>query len=153
MEILNTEIFWIGIAFVCVVALIIFKFPNAILSDSYNRIGRIVAEIAEAESLREEAEKVLLEYEQKHKDIKEDVANIVEVAHSEAQNVVKKIENDTHELINVMRKRAQDSIDRAKNEAAETIKSQAIHNSTETASVILSAYHKDNVSTDVKKWS
>lgn len=94
--------FFVGIAFVVVVALLFVPVKKALNSLIFQRIARIKNDLQEAENLKLEAQKLYAEYERKLLNKDAEVAKII----SEEENfIAEKKENKTRELENFLKQK------------------------------------------------
>lgn len=70
--------FWVGIAFILVVALLFSPVSKILKSMAFQRIERIKTEISEAENLKLDAQKLYAEYERKFINTENEVSEIIE---------------------------------------------------------------------------
>lgn len=102
---------WVALAMVAVLALMIWKkVPNAIGKALDKKIDAIKAELAEAETLRKDAEALKAEYEAKARAADGEAAAMVERAKAEAKDIVTKAKKDATALVERRGKMAEDKI-------------------------------------------
>lgn len=99
--------FWVGFAFVLVVALLFSPIAKLIRAQAEKRISRIKKELQEAEDLKLDAQKLYADYERKLLNADNEVANIVA---EEKEVIAETKERRMHEL-NIMLKRKQEEAD------------------------------------------
>ena len=124
LRIISTDSFWICVAFVIVVIFALVKVRTVILGSAYARIERIIKEISEAQSLREEAQNLLVEYQKKHKEALKLVATIAQDAKTEAIVAAKNIQEAADDAIARAKHRSHDSIVKAEVEVVEEIRTK-----------------------------
>lgn len=91
---------WVALAMVIVIAVMIWKkVPSAIGKSLDKKIAAIREQLAEAETLRQDAEALKAEYEAKAKEAGAEAAAMVERAHAEAQGIIAKAGKDAEALI------------------------------------------------------
>jgi len=91
---------WIALAMLVVFAILAWKkVPAAIAKALDSRIALISDQLAEAESLRKEAQALKAEYEKKAKSADKDRAALLERAKHEAEEIVAKAKADAEALI------------------------------------------------------
>jgi F-type H+-transporting ATPase subunit b len=117
---------WVLVAFVIVVGFIVYKFGAPVLRALDNRSERIRAKLDEARTLREEAQSLLAEYEQKHKDALRTADEIVEHAHNEAERLRKKALDDLEESIARRERQAHDRIAQAEAQAVREVRARMV---------------------------
>ena len=80
--------FWVGVAFVLFFAILFyFGVPKNLMSSLDTRSKRIADELAEARRLREDAQRLLKEYESKRQAAEQEAAEIVSNARDEAERL------------------------------------------------------------------
>ena len=136
MELLQSPIFWVSVAFFVVVAIIVLKGRNAILGGAYARIERVSNEIAYAEGLREESQKLLVQYEKEYRENLEICKKIIEEAREETQNIIERITASSDDILSATTQRSKDAIERAKVDAVEEIRNQSIDKAMHIVSVV-----------------
>ena len=136
MELLQSPIFWVSVAFFVVVAIIILKGRNAILGGAYARIERVSNEIANAEGLREESQKLLVRYEKEYRETLEISKKVIEEAREATQHIIERITASSDGILSATTQRSKDSIERAKVDAVEEIRNRAIDKAMHIVSVV-----------------
>ena len=126
MGILHSASFWVALAFIVVVAIIVFKARGAVLGGAYARIERVASEIAHAEGLREEAQKLLVEYEKQYREALEQSRQIVEDAREETKVIVERATEQADDMLQATMMRSKGAIERAKVEATSEVREQAM---------------------------
>ena len=102
---------FIGLAMLVVIALMIWKkVPAAIGKALDSKIAVIRDQLAEAETLRKEAEALKDEYQAKAASADAEAAALVERAHGEAREIVAKAKSDAESLIERRGRMAEDKI-------------------------------------------
>ena len=102
---------FIGLAMLVVFAILVWKkVPAAIGKALDAKIALIRDQLAEAESLRKEAEALKAEYEAKAKSADAEAAAVIERAHGEAGEIVAKAKSDAEGLIERRSRMAEDKI-------------------------------------------
>jgi len=108
--------FWVLIAFILFVALIVWKARKAIVGGLDARADAIRAEIDEAQKLREEAQSLLADYQRKQRDALQEAEGMLRAAEEEAGRLRARAEED---LAASLKRREQQALDRiAQAEAA-----------------------------------
>lgn len=87
MSLFSSTEFWLWIALVALIALVVWKGRVGILAGLDVKVERIRLAIAEAESLKAEAEKTLAEYKRKQRDALAEAERIVAHAKHEAEEI------------------------------------------------------------------
>jgi len=83
-----TEVeFWLAMAFVLAIGILLKPLYKIIKSGLQGRIQRVVDDIQEATALRDEAQRLLADYERKFVNVDKEVAQIVATADKNLQNI------------------------------------------------------------------
>lgn len=99
MEFLNDPLNWVFISFV-IFAGLFFKFGwKNVTAKLDGRIAEIRAELTSAETLKRDAETLLAEYQQKHRDAMKEAGEIAARAKAQAQTIHAKAEEDLKETL------------------------------------------------------
>lgn len=107
---LNDPTFWVLVAFLLFIGVILYlKVPGKVGAALDERAGKIEADLAEAEKLREEAQDLLAAYERKQRDAAKEADKIIQHARDEALRMG---ENAARNLDETMQRREQQAIDR-----------------------------------------
>ncbi|HET9145414.1 MAG TPA: F0F1 ATP synthase subunit B, partial [Sphingomicrobium sp.] len=102
---------WVALAVLIVFALLIWKkVPGAVGRALDSKIALIRDQLAEAESLRKEAEALKAEYEAKAKSVDKDRKALLERAKHEADEIVAKAKTDAEALIERRTRMAEEKI-------------------------------------------
>lgn len=122
----NTDIV-VALGFVLFIAVIVYmKVPVMIGKMLDDRAAKIEADIAEARSLREEAQQVLASYERKQKEVEELTANIVAKARDDSEANAVQAKADLEVAIERRIQAAKDQIASAETAAVKAVKDQAV---------------------------
>jgi len=122
----SNEYTWITLALLIVIALILWKGLGPIFAMLDARAARIRKEIDEAQSLREEAQKLLAEYNRRQREGQAEAQQIVEHARVEAERIRA---NSARELDELMARREALSIEKirqAEQEAVAEVRAKAV---------------------------
>jgi F-type H+-transporting ATPase subunit b len=139
----------VSLAMLVVIGLIIWKkVPAAIGKALDDRIKLIRDQLAEAESLRKEAEALKAEYEKKAKGVEKDRKALLERARHEADEIVAKAKTDAEALISRRTRMAEDKIAAEERTAIEQLRAAAADAATKAAARIIAERH--DASTDGK---
>ena len=138
MELLQDAEFWVGVAFVIFIGLLVWlKVPGMALAQLDSKADKIRAELAEAERLRKDAEVLLAQIRVRREEVERHAKEMLANAEVEA----KRIESDAHVRMEEQIKRraelAQQKIAQAEAQAAADVKSAAAELATELAAAIL----------------
>jgi len=117
---------FIGLAMLVVIALMIWKkVPAAIGRALDAKIAVIRDQLAEAETLRKEAEALKAEYQAKAASAEAEAAALVERAHTEAHEIIAKAKSDAEALIERRGKMAEDKIAAEERQAVKQLRAGA----------------------------
>ena len=101
------------------------------------RVTRIVDELGEAKSLRDEAAKLLASFEKKKAEAEAEAANIVAQAKAEAALLAKEAEARIHDFITRRTKQADDKIAMAESQATSEVRASAADAAVKAAETLL----------------
>ena len=140
---------WVALAMLLVFAILIWKkVPAAIGGALDSKIALIRDQLAEAESLRKEAEALKAEYEAKSKSVDKDRKALIERAKHEAEEIVAKAKTDSEALIERRTRMAQDKIAAEERAAIDQLRSAAADAAAKAAAKIIGNRH--DAATDAK---
>jgi len=140
---------WVALAVLIVFALLIWKkVPGAVGRALDSKIALIRDQLAEAESLRKEAEALKAEYEKKAKSVDKDRKALMERAKHEADEIVAKAKKDAEALIERRTRMAEDKIAAEERTAVEQLRSAAADAAAKAAAKIIAERH--DAATDAK---
>ena len=133
---------WVAVAVLLVFVLLIWKkVPGAVARALDDKIALIRDQLAEAESLRKEAEALKSEYAAKAKSVDKDRAALLERAKHEADEIVAKAKADAEALIDRRRRMAEDKIAAEERAAVEQLRSAAADAAAKAAAKIIAERH------------
>jgi len=134
---MNAE-FWVAAAFVIFVGLLIYlKVPGMIAGALDERADAIRKELDEARRLREEAQDLLADYQQKQRRADDEAKAIIEQAEREAQAIKEQSEKALKESIERRSRIAEDKIARAEAQALTEVREAVIEAATAAAEKVL----------------
>jgi len=140
---------WVALAVLIVFALLIWKkVPAAVGRALDSKIALIRDQLAEAESLRKEAEALKAEYETKASSAESDREALLDRARHEAEEIVAKAKHDAEMLIERRTRMAEDKIAAEERSAIEQLRSTAADAAAKAAAKIIAERH--DASTDAK---
>lgn len=140
---------WVAVAMLAVFAVLIWKkVPAAIGKALDSKIALIRDQLAEAESLRKEAETLRAEYEAKAKSADEDRDALLERAKHEAEEIVARAKADTEALIARRTRMAEDKIAAEERTAVEQLRAAAADAAAKAAARLIEERH--GAETDAK---
>ncbi len=140
---------WVSLAVLIVFILLIWKkVPGAIGRALDSKIALIRDQLAEAESLRKEAEALKAEYEAKSQSADKDREALLERARHEAEEIVSKAKSDCEVLIERRTRMAKDKIAAEERSAIEQLRSTAADAAAKAAAKIIAS--RDDAASDAK---
>ena len=140
---------WIALAMIVVIAIMIWKkVPGAIAGALDSKIALIRDQLAEAESLRKEAEALKAEYEAKSASADKDRDALLQRAKHEADEIVAKAKTDAEALIERRTRMAEDKIAAEERNAVEQLRAAAADAAAKAAARIIADRH--DAGTDAK---
>jgi F-type H+-transporting ATPase subunit b len=117
---------WVLVSFVLFVALLVYyKIPEKVATALDNRADRIQTELEEARRLREEAQSILADYQQKRRDAEKEAEDIIAMARREAQSYAEESRKALGESLQRRVKLAEEKISRAEDQAVQDIRSRS----------------------------
>ena len=133
---------WVALAMLVVFALLIWKkVPAAIGRALDSKIALIRDQIAEAESLRKEAEALKAEYEAKAASADKDRQALLERARHEADEIIAKAKADAEALIDRRTRMAEDKIAAEERTAVEQLRAVAADAASRAAARLIAERH------------
>jgi F-type H+-transporting ATPase subunit b len=93
-EIIHDPEFWVAIAFVIAVGLVIWKSSPMLTKSLDDRAAKIKTELDEAQRLREDAQRTLADYQRKQRDALREAEQIMALAKSEAERAAAQAARD-----------------------------------------------------------
>ena len=140
---------WVALAMLVVFAILIWrKVPSAIGRALDSKIALIRDQLAEAATLRKEAEALKAEYEAKSKSADQDREALLERARHEADEIVAKAKTDAEALIERRARMAEDKIAAEERTAVEQLRAAAADAAGKAAAKLIAERH--DASTDAK---
>ena len=140
---------WVALAMLAVFAVLIWKkVPAAIGKALDAKIALIRDQLAEAESLRKEAEALKAEYEAKAASADKDRETLLERARHEADEIVAKAKTDAEALVERRTRMAEDKIAAEERAAVEQLRAAAADAAANAAAKLIAERH--DAGTDAK---
>ena len=119
--------------FFALVGLIIFigiavymKVPGMITKALDDRAGAIARQLAEAKNLRDEAQRLLADYQSKRSDAEKEATEIVAAAKRDADNIAEEVRVKTADYVKRREAMAAQKIAQAESDAINDVKSKAV---------------------------
>jgi F-type H+-transporting ATPase subunit b len=133
---------WVAVAMLVVFAILIWKkVPGAIGKALDSKIALIRDQLAEAESLRKEAEALKAEYEAKAASADKDREALLERARHEADEIVAKAKTDAEALVRRRTRMAEDKIAAEERAAIEQLRAAAVDAAAKAAARLIAERH------------
>jgi F-type H+-transporting ATPase subunit b len=140
MEIFREPEFWVGVGFVLVIALLVWKGAPAMIAKMLDsRAAVIAAELAEARRLREEAARLLADYHTKAEGAEREAQTILTEARAEAARFAELSRADLSTQIARRAKTAEDKIAQAEAAATQEIRALAADAAVSAAQKLIAA--------------
>lgn len=135
---LRSAEFWVAVSFVVfILILVYYKVPRLIAKALDDRAETIRKELDEARRLREEAAKLLADYQKKHRNAGQEAEAIVEEARREAQALAQETRVSLADTLERRTKQAEDKIARAEAQAVDEVRAAAVDLAMSAAEKIL----------------
>jgi F-type H+-transporting ATPase subunit b len=130
--------FWVAVAFVLFLAILAYyKVPALLAKALDDRAEAIRKELDEARRLREEAQKLLADYQMKHRAVGQETEAIVDIARREAEALAHETRISLKETLERRTKLAEEKIARAEAQAVDDVRASAIDAAVAAAEKIL----------------
>ena len=140
MVMLSNPEFWVGVGFVLVIALLLWKGVPAMVGKMLDaRAAVIAAELAEARRLREEAEALLADYKRKAASAEAEASGIVTEARAEAERFAAESRASLTAQIGRRAQAAQEKIAQAEAAAMSEIRALAANSAAGAAEKLIAA--------------
>jgi F-type H+-transporting ATPase subunit b len=137
MELFHDVEFWIAIAFVIAVAILVKKAAPGVVGGLDARAARIKEEIEEAKRLRAEAEATLAEYQRKQRDALAEAQTIVARAKDDAERIGREAEAELEAALKRREASTMDKIAQAEAKALAEVRNVAVTVAVETTKQLL----------------
>ena len=119
--------FWVGVAFVIFWGLMFYLgVPGKVMNQLDSRGKRIADELAEAKRLRQDAERLLREYETKHAAAEREAADIVSSARDEAERMAQEAHDKLADFVKRRTTSAEAKIAQAEAQASAEVRAAAV---------------------------
>lgn len=129
---------WATIALLIFIGITLYiKVPAMVSKSLDERAGRIRKELEEAKRLRDEAQALLAEYQNKRKEAEKEAAAIVEAARHEAAVLAEEAKKRTEDYVQRRTALAEQKIGQAEREAIAEVRSSAVDLAVEAARKVL----------------
>ena len=150
MQFLAEPEFWVAVAFFIFVGILIYVGVPKILINSLDERGkRVQAELDEARRLKEEAQKLLAEYQAKQRQADDEAAAIIAGAKAEAERIAAESKIRMEEFVARRTKMAETKIAQAEAQAVADVRAAAAEAAVAAAEKILTGSVKGKVADDL----
>lgn len=142
--------FWVAVAFVILMGLFGYLgIHRTVLQTLDHRSERIKAELNDARRLKEEAAKLLAEYEARRTSAEREAEEIIASARAEAERIAAEAKTKMEDFVARRTKTAESKIALAEAQALADVRAAAANAAVEAASTILSQSVKGSVADDL----
>ena len=142
--------FWVAVAFVIFIGVLFYMgVPKLLISALDDRAKRVQAELDEARRLKEEAQKLLAEYQGKQRQAETEAAGIIESAKAEAERIAAEAKSKMEEFVARRTKMAETKIAQAEAQAIADVRAAAAEAAVSAAEKILTDTVKGKVADDL----
>ena len=150
VELLADAETWVAIGFVIFVGILIYVgVPKMIASSLDDRARRVQAELDEARRLKDEAQRLLAEYQGKQKQAESEAASIIAGAKAEAERVAAEAHAKMEEFVARRTKMAETKIAQAEAQAVADVRAAAVDAAVAAAEKILAEQAKGALAADL----
>ncbi|MBW8909397.1 MAG: F0F1 ATP synthase subunit B [Mesorhizobium sp.] len=140
MDATSLAALWATIALIIFLGVIIYlKVPGMLAKSLDARAAKISSELEEARKLREEAQQLLGQYQQKRKEAEKEAADIVAAAKREAEMLAAEAHQKTEDYVTRRTALAEQKIAQAEREAVSEVRASAVDIAVEAARALLAA--------------
>ncbi|WP_296737849.1 F0F1 ATP synthase subunit B [Mesorhizobium sp.] len=140
MDATSLATLWATIAMLIFLGAIIYlKVPGMLAKSLDARAAKISSELEEARKLREEAQQLLGQYQQKRKEAEKEAADIVAAAKREAEQLAAEAAKKTEDYVARRTALAEQKISQAEREAVSEVRASAVDIAVEAARALLGA--------------
>jgi F-type H+-transporting ATPase subunit b len=141
---------WVAVGFLIFVGILIYVgVPKMITAALDDRAKRVQADLDEARRLKDEAQKLLAEYQSKQKQAEQEAAGIIEGAKAEAERIAADAKIKMEEFVARRTKMAETKIAQAEAQAVADVRAAAADAAVTAAEKILTDTVKGKVADDL----
>jgi F-type H+-transporting ATPase subunit b len=142
--------FWVAVAFVILMGVFAyFGIHRTVLKALDHRSERIKAELDDARRLKDEAAKLLAEYQARHASAEREAEEIIDNARAEAERIAAEAKTKMEDFVARRTKTAESKIALAESQALADVRAAAANAAVAAASTILSQTVKGPVADDL----
>jgi F-type H+-transporting ATPase subunit b len=150
MHLLAEAEFWVAVGFVIFVGILVYVgVPKMLVSSLDKRAERVQAELDEARRLKEEAQKLLAEYQAKQRQADQEAVAIIEGAKAEAERIAAESKSKMEEFVARRTKMAETKIAQAEAQAVADVRAAAAEAAVAAAEKVLTESVKGKVADDL----
>jgi F-type H+-transporting ATPase subunit b len=150
MDMIKEPEFWVAVAFVLFIGVLVYAGAHKKVLDALDhRSTRISAELDEARRLRDEAQKLLADYQRKQREAEKEAEAIVADARAEAERVAAESRAKMEEFIARRTKLAETKIGQAEAQALADVRAAAADAAVTAAEKILRDAAKGKIADDL----
>jgi F-type H+-transporting ATPase subunit b len=150
LEMMKEPEFWVAVAFVLFIGVIVYYGAHKKMLDALDqRSARIKAELDEARRLRDEAGKLLAEYQRKQREAEREAEAIIAEAKAEAERVAAEARGKMEEFVARRTRLAESKIGQAEAQALADVRAAAADAAVAAAERILRDTAKGKVADDL----
>lgn len=141
---------WVLVSFALFLALLVYyKIPEKVAKALDGRADRIRAELEEARRLREEAQSILADYQQRRRDAEKEAEEIIAMARREAKFYAEESQKALNESLQRRVRLAEEKITRAEEQAVQEIRSRSADVAVAAAEAIIARELKGQSAEDL----
>ena len=142
--------FWVAVAFVILIGVFVYYgIHRTVLTTLDHRSDRIRSELDDARRLKDEAAKLLAEYQARRASAEREARDIIESAKAEAERIASEAKTKLEDFVARRTKTAESKIALAVAQAVADVRSAAANAAVTAASTILSQSVKGSVADDL----
>ena len=150
MEMIKEPEFWVAVAFVLFIGVIVYVGAHKkIIETLDHRSARIKAELDEARRLRDEAGKLLAEYQRKQREAEREADAIITDAKAEAERIAAEARGKMEEFVARRTKMAETKIGQAEAQALADVRAAAADAAVAATETILRDTAKGKIAEDL----
>jgi len=136
---LESTSFWVAVAFVGFVLLMLYEIPKLVAKTLDDRADAIRSELEEARDLREQAQSVLADYERRQRQAEKEAEDIIVQAKAEAEHLAEEVRGKLEQSLERRMKLAEDKIAQAEVQAIKEVRIQAAEIAIAAAGTIIAS--------------
>ncbi len=150
-EMMHDPVFWVGVAFVAFVAMVAKPLWKIIASALDSRGAKIQQELDEAVRLREEAQAILVSYQQKQKEVLEEAQRILQQTQADAKAMAVQAEAELKVSLEKRKAMAMSRIAQSETKAIQAVQQHVVDIAINAAKLIVVEQLKSGQSEELIK--